>query len=235
MSQPTPEQPAPSQPAPAPAPAPAPPAQPQPAERPEGITDEVWNALGDPGRAALASERDARQAAERALAAARARPAPPKNPAAPAPAPSPPAAPAAQPDPAPAAGAPDIAKIVQDAVAAAMKPLQDAEIQRQGEVAAERIADTVLAAAKTRLVDPTDALSQVDLASVTDGAGGADPAKITAALDDLLLRKPHLGLGQREGQPGTGATPAPAAAIDDQVKGILARMQGAAGIRVPSS
>lgn len=234
MSQSIPEPVVPAQPAPVAAPATAPaaaqPAQPQAVERPEGVTDEVWNALGDPGRSALASEREARQAAERALAAARARPAPPKNPATPAAPASPPA-----PQVDPAAGGADIAKIVQDAVLAAMKPLQDAETERQGQAAAERIADTVLVAAKTRLVDPTDALSQIDLTSITDGAGGADPTKIATALDDLIKRKPHLGLGPREGQPGVGATAAPAASVDDQVKTILARMQGAAGIRIPSS
>ena len=50
-----------------------------PIERPEGVTEEEWEALGDPGKKAIAREREARVQAERERDAARARPAPPKK------------------------------------------------------------------------------------------------------------------------------------------------------------
>lgn len=209
---------------------PSPDTPPTAPQRPEGVSEEEWNALGDPGKAAIVREREARVKAERERDAARARPTPPKNQPTPTPpAPTPPA-PAPQP-PAPANQPGDIATIVQQAVAAAIKPFQDAETQRQAEAAAGKVTDAVLTAAKDRFVDPADALAGIDLTTITDGNGGADPAKITTALDDLLKRKPYLGLGPRTAQPGFGAQPPAPANTDEQVKAILARMQTSAGIR----
>jgi hypothetical protein len=194
-------------------------------ERPDGVTDAEWAALGDPGKAALVRERGRATAAEQALAAARTGPKPP------APQPPAPAAPAADPK-----GDPDLATLVQQAVTAALQPLQDATAQREAEQAATAIRDAVNTAAVERFHDPTDALTQVDLASLTDGTGRPDPQKITAALDALLIRKPHLGRpvdDRRRAAPGTpvGATPGSTAPLDDRVKATLARMQSGSGVK----
>lgn len=208
-----------------------PPADPPPVERPDGVTEDEWNALGDPGRNALIREREARQAAERQLAASRARPAPPK--------PAEPPAPAAPPKPAdpPAPGdAPDIAALIEQAVNAAVKPFVDREAQRDAESAAEKVTRSVLDAAKDRLHDATDALTGIDLTTVVNDQGVADTAKVTEALDDLIKRKPHLAKGpERIAPPGIGGG-APANATDaEKVKAVLADMQKATGVRLPST
>jgi hypothetical protein len=198
-------------------------------ERPDGVTDAEWAALGDPGKAAIVRERARATAAEQALAAARTTPKPPApQPQAPAP-----AAPAAGPK---GDGQPDLAALVQQAVSAAIAPLQEATAQREAEQAATAIRDAVSTSAAERFHDPTDALTQVDLASLTDGTGRPDPQKITAALDALLLRKPHLGKpvdDRRRAAPGTpvGATPGSTAPLDDRVKATLARMQSGSGVK----
>jgi len=214
---------------PAPAPVPAPPAPPAPpAERPDGVSEAEWNALGDPGRTALTREREARRTAEQALAAARSTP--PAPPAPPAP-PKAPVDPPKGPD-----GQPDIAAIVQQAVAAAIQPFQDRDAQREADAAAASIRDAVTTAAVTRFHDATDALAQVDLTQLTDGTGRPDQQKITTALDDLLTRKPHLGKVvdyRRQSPEGTpiGSSPGHPAPLDDRVKASLARMQQASGVK----
>lgn len=207
--------------------APQPGQEPDPAERPDGVSDEEWQALGDPGRTALTRERERAQAAERALAAARAaRPAPPKKDDPPKP---------AEPQEKKATSEPDIAKIVQEAVAAAVKPFAEKDAQREAEKAAEAIADTVLETARDQFHDPTDALASIDLTQVTDGNGRADQDKIDTAIKDLLARKPHLGKapdGRRHAPPGSPAgASAPAAPLDTRVKETLARMQAQTGIK----
>lgn len=210
-----------------PAPAPAPPA-PQPPERPDGVTEDEWNALGDPGRAALTREREARQAAERALAASRAKPAPPKKDP---PAPQPPA-----PKDEPKTGEVDVAAIVQQAVAAAIKPFTDAEERRQVETAAERVRSTVVEAAKSRLHDATDALANIDLAGVVNDQGTADPDKVKTALDDLITRKPHLAkTTERVAPPGIGGGVPAGATEAEKVRAALADMQRATGVRIPAA
>lgn len=215
---------APDDPLPANPPANDPPAAP---ERPDGVTEDEWNALGDPGRAAIVREREARQAAERALAASRARPAPPKPADPPKPTPPKPADP-----PKPDTG-PDIAAIVQQAVEAAVKPFAEREERRDAEAAAKKVTDTVLAAAKDRLHDATDALTNVDLTTVVNEQGLADADKVKAALDDLIKRKPHLAKSTaRIAPPGIGGG-APANATDaEKVKAVLADMQRATGVRM---
>lgn len=200
-----------------------------PPERPEGVSEEEWSALGDPGRTALTRERHARQEAERALQAARARPAPPKTP---------PAAPKGDEKPSGSDGSgdqPDVAALVQQAVEAAIKPFQEREQQREADQAAGVIRDAVLKAAGGRLHDATDALS-IDLTTVTDGNGGPDADKIKAALDKLAADKPHLVKpGTRFAQqPGVGES-APADSVDEQVKASLARMQTSSGVRIPQN
>jgi hypothetical protein len=120
----------PNQPTPAPAPpapSPTPPAAP---EKPDGVTDAEWAALGDPGKSALVRERQRAQAAETALAAARAgQPQPPK-PAPPKPADPPPKGPDGQ---------PDIAAMIQQAVQAAVNPLLERDATREAVEAAEKV------------------------------------------------------------------------------------------------
>lgn len=58
------------------------------------------------------------------------------------------------------------------------------------------------AAATGRLADPSDLAFSDDL---LDGDGLVDPAKVTAAVDDLLTRKPHLASRRPSGAVDQGA------------------------------
>ena len=91
-------------------------------------------------------------------------------------------------------------------------------------------------AAAPRLHDPSDALAQIDVAGLTDGSGRPDDTKITAALDDLLKRTPHLAkpVDDRRRAPagaplGGGQIGRPLA---DRVKDALAQMQAATGVKL---
>lgn len=197
-------------------------------ERPDDIPEDTWNALGDPGKQALAREREARQTAERALAVARAKPAPPKPKAGPAPKPNDP--------PKPKDDAPDFAALIQQAVEAAVKPFTDREEQRATEAAADKVRQTVLDAAKPRLHDATDALSNIDLVGVVNEQGQADPDKLKTALDDLVTRKPHLAKTPVRTAPVGIGGGGPANQTDgEKVKAVLADMQKATGVRPPAA
>lgn len=194
---------------------------------PDGVSEHEWSALGEPGRAAILREREARQAAERALAAARARPTPPAKKAA--------SAASSQAQDKPAKNEPDVTAIVQQAVEAALKPFQEREAQRDAEQAASRVRDAVLEAAKPLLHDASDALAAIDLTTVIDEQGRADASKVDAALKDLTTRKPHLAKYGRQAPVGIGGG-GPAALTDaDKVKAILADMQRATGVRTPTA
>lgn len=202
--------------------------QPAP-ERPDGVSEEEWNALGDPGKAALQRERQARADAEQKLAdAMKPKPTPPT-----------PAAPASKkddPEPKPGDDQPDIAALIQQAVQAAVAPFQQEQQQWQAEQAAARIREQITGAASGRFHDPTDVLAQVDVSNLTDGNGAPDAAKIAAALDDLAQRKPHLVRPQyapRTAAAGAafGGGQATQQTLDDRVKESLARMQQSSGIR----
>ena len=201
-----------------------------PPARPDDVPETEWDALGDPGRALIVRERDARRAAERALAAARARPAPPKQPAA-----DTSKAGTGDPKTPSVPEGTDLAQIINDAVAAAVKPFADRDAQRDADAAAQAITSTVLKAAETKFVDPTDALSGIDLTKVTDGNGAADDEKVAAELDALLVRKPHLGKvidPRRQAPPGSAAGAGGSAVpLETRVQETLAQMQAAAGIR----
>jgi hypothetical protein len=204
---------------------PAAPAAAPEVERPDGVSDAEWAALGDPGKAALVRMKQRMSAAEQALAAVRQRPTQP-----PAPQPEPPKA-----DGKGSGDQPDIAALISQAVAAAMAPMIQQQQATAAEQAAQRVRDGILDAAKDRLLDPTDALAHVDLTSLTDGNGGLDAAKLTAAIDNLVQRKPHLARPidtTRRALPGSGHGPSVPAvgSYDDQVKARLARMREAAGI-----
>lgn len=200
-----------------------------PPERPEGVSEEEWDALQDTGKRALVREREARQAAERERdEAKRTVTAPPK--------PTPPAKPAGQGGQQPSGGqqqgtdGADLAQVIADAVKAAVAPIQQAQSDWLAQRAAESVRDEVLAAARGRFHDPSDALT-IDLTKVvTDGR--ADKTKISAELDDLLTRKPYLGADPRRRAEGpVGATPPSPKSEDEAVKTALAAMQAAAGIK----
>lgn len=205
-----------------------------PPERPDGVSEVEWNALGDPGRAALTREREARQAAERALAASRARPNPPGGPAAKTPEPKPADAPKVPEPPKP--GEVDVAAIVKQAVEAAVAPFREAEERRQTETAAERVRAAVLDAAKPVLHDATDALTGIDLAGVVNDQGVADTDKVKSALEDLVKRKPHLAKAPQRVAPNGIGGGGPVGATDaEKVKAVLADMQRSTGVRLPAS
>lgn len=199
-------------------------------QRPDGVSETEWTALGDPGKTALVRERERAHAAERALAAARQAPKPAvKDEPKPDPKPDP------QQQSQQQTQQPDLAKLIADGITAAMKPLLDRDQQREAATAAERIRDRVEELAKERFHDASDALAQVDLTTVTDGSGKADDAKVTTALEDLLKRKPHLGKpvdDRRRAAGGSGGGGPSAAPLDDRVKDTLAQMQAAAGLPV---
>jgi len=218
------------------APAPTPPAGGPAPQRPDGVSEAEWAALGDPGKAAIVRERERATTAERQLAEARRQ----QTPAAPTPQPPPaaqPTAPAQHPQP----GQPqDTQSQIAAAVQAALQPFVAAQQQRDATEAAGRIRDAVSAAAAERFHDVGDALAHLDLTQVTDGAGGVDAAKVAAALDTLLTAKPYLGkpLDPRRrvaaGVPlgATGATPV---SLEDRTKSVLAQMQASAGIKLAGS
>jgi hypothetical protein len=207
-------------PAPQPAPVPAPPPPPAPAQddRPDGVSEGEWAALGDPGRTALRRERQARVEAERQLRAATA--------AQPQPAPAPPPGRHAAPS-----GDPDIASLIRDAVTAAVAPLQERFAAQDQASAAQMIQERAAAV----LADPRDA-ALLDPARIsTDGR--PDPARIDAELAALVRDRPHLvrrpAFGTTIAPPQTGAFPSaqgytgPAAPTEaDQRKHVRALMDG---------
>lgn len=199
-----------------------PPADPQ---RPDGITEEVWDALGDPGRRAIVQERQARQKAEHDLAAARARPAPPKP------------KDQSSVDPPKPKDQPDIAALVQQAVSAAVKPLQDQWDEQAAQGKAEKVMEAVRKAAEDVLHDSSDALGLIDLTTVVDDHGAADPAKVKTALEDLVKAKPHLAKPvTRYAPPGIGGGRGESSAPEgDRVKAHLAAFQRVTGAKQPAS
>ena len=196
-------------------------------EQPDGVSDVEWQALGDPGKTALVRERVRATNAERDLAALRAAQKPKPSP------------PAPKPDPAPEAPkADDMAALITAAVEAAVAPLRQAQETRDAQDAARAVVDAVAAAAEGRFIDPSDALT-IDLQTVVGDDGKADAGKVKTALDDLLKAKPHLAkpAGDTRRRPGTDAMLGgqPNASEGDRVKQALARMQTAAGIKLPAA
>lgn len=204
-----------------------------PPERPEDVSEEEWEALGDPGKQAIVRvrvERDQARSekaeAERKLKAPHARPTPPKTEP-----PKPPKPPAST----TTGDQPDLAALIKDAVDAAVKPFAEAEQRRADEAAASKVRTAVLDAAKAKMQDATDAL-QIDLASVLDDNGAADPSKVAKAIDDLLAAKPHLAKSDtRYAPPGIGGGAPAGGDTKDRVAGILSQMQRSTGVRVPTT
>lgn len=210
--------------------------EPVPSTPPEGVSEEEWNALGDPGKKAIVRERKAREDAERRLAARP--PAPAPQPPAPAPGPPAPQPPAPAPSATPGQpGGQDLAKLISDAVAAAVAPFEQREQQRAAATAAQQVQDAVVTAARTHLHDPTDALANIDLTKVVGEDGAADTEKIGVELDELLKRKPHLAKDTRRiAAPGVGPTVGGAQTpMKEQVQSVLADMQRSTGVRLPSN
>lgn len=209
-----------------------PPAEPPALERPADIAEDEWATLGDPGKRAIVRERQRAEAAERALAASRQRPTPPKT--------QPPKLDDKTDPPKPPAKTDDIdiEAIVTRAVEAAVKPFAEREQQRDAEAAAGKVRDTVLDAAKPLLHDATDALAGIDLASIVDEQGKADAGKLKTALEGLIKRKPHLAkptTNPRTAPPGIGGGGPVAATDAEKVKAVLADMQRATGARLPQN
>lgn len=186
-------------------------------ERPSGVSEEEWDALGDPGKRALNRERAAREQAERDLVAARSAERLGQKP--------------SEADVEPV----DINAIITQAVAAAIQPFQKAEEDRAAREAQGALAAKVRAAAKERLHDDGDALAHLDLDKLaTDGQ--PDDTKIAAALDELVQAKPHLAKPADDrrrfdpSQPiGGGQHSADAA---EKVREALDRMKAATGIKL---
>lgn len=189
-------------------------------ERPSGVSEEEWDALGDPGKRALNRERAAREQAERDLVAARS------------------AERLGQKPEEVEAEPVDINAIITQAVAAAIQPFQKAEEGRAAREAQGALAEKVRAAAKERLHDDGDALAHLDLAKLaTDGQ--PDDTKIAAALDELVQAKPYLAKPADDrrrfdpSQPiGGGRHSADAA---EKVQEALDRMKAATGIKLAES
>lgn len=203
-----------------------PPPEPQ---QPEGVTDEEWAALGDPGKRAIVRERERATKAEADLAAARApKPAPPKVT-------PPPATPPAN----PAGGdATDIEAIVKQAIAAAIAPLQQAQQQRDAADAARLVSDAITTAATGRMHDASDALANIDPAAVVDANGRPDAAKIAAAIDEVGKAKPYLMRTDRrfpaEGHM-LGGPSAPVVSEEARVAAAAVKMANAAGVKAPKA
>lgn len=208
-----------------PVPPPAPPAPPAPSpaavQRPDGVSEAEWTALGDPGKTALVRERERANAAERALAAARSSQ-PPKQESKK----DEPKDPPKDPD---KNETPDFAALMKKAVDEAMAPMLQRDQEREAAQAAERVFEEVQKVAKERFHDPTDALVQVDTTKLIDDSGKPDKAKITTALDDLLKRKPHLGRAvddRRRAAPGSPlGGGVPTGSLEDRKKAYLDLMK----------
>jgi hypothetical protein len=187
-------------------------------EPPEGVSKEEWDALGDPGKRALIRERTARQEAERKVAAAHARPTPPPG--------TKPALTTPE--------QPDLAKMIADAVAAATKPLIEAE-ERRTQQEQGAVVEKVIRDAATGFHDPSDAVANIDRTKIlVDGV--VDTDKLAAELATLGTSKPHLirdprrfapaGAGGQQGDPAKTAD-AKAAEIGQQMSTALGFKVGA--------
>lgn len=194
-------------------------------ERPSGVSEEEWDALGDPGKRAIVRERERAERAERALVTAR----------------------SAErigltPDPAESQQGGekiDIADVIAQAVAAAVAPFEQERTQRRQSEEQALITDAIRKAAEPRFHDAQDALLRVDATTVVGADGQPDPTKITAALDGLMAASPHLAKPvdtRRHYDPSNpvGGTQPPADAAE-KVKEALDRMKAATGIKLAES
>jgi len=209
-----------------------PPNQPDITTRPEGVAQDEWDALADPGKRAVvrertaraeaetarASEKQAREAAEQALAAAKA--AGTKT--------DPPKGGGQTGDPG------DVAEQIRLGIETAMAPYRERDQQREAAEAAQKVRDAVTQAAGERFHDAGDAVAQLDLTTLIDSQGRADTAKVDDALTKLLERKPYLGKAvdsRRRASDGSliGGSGGGTASLEDRVKAQLALMKNASG------
>ena len=192
-------------------------APPEP-QRPEGVSDDEWAALGDPGKRAIVRERAAREQAERDLVAAR-------------------SAERLGQKPAEATVEPvDINAIIQQAVTAAIQPFQQAQQERETEEAQRAIREEVRKVAEPRLHDVSDALVHLSLSDLSDASGKPDAEKIKAAVDSLVTARPYLARPvdtRRQYDPANPLGGAPGAVDSDaKVKQALDRMKAATGVKL---
>lgn len=75
---------------------------------------------------------------------------------------------------------------------------QGARTELGSQLTSLRVELAVLKSEDTKkLADPDDLLVNVTVDDITDGNGHVDPKALTAAIDDLLTRKPHLAATAR--------------------------------------
>lgn len=214
-------------------------------QRPDGISETEWSALGDPGRTAIVRERAARQDADRrandlqrSLQQATAhqtqqqthqaqhtqqQPGQQQE--------------QTQQQPGQQPGPQDLQQMIAAAVQAAFQPFTQQQQQAAADRAATQLREAVTTAAQERFHDAGDALGHLKLAELTDASGAADPAKVTAALDKLLETKPYLGKPvdpRRRAAAGSlvgagGATSS--GTVEERASATLARMQRSAGVK----
>ncbi|MCU1590653.1 MAG: hypothetical protein JWP11_1909 [Frankiales bacterium] len=207
-------------------------------QKPDDVTQEEWDALGDPGRRALDRVRRARSEAERARDAAVADKAKADQAAADAQAELEKAKkePPKKEDP-PA----DVAAQIQTAVAAALENVTKTYTEQIDQLRAERAAEQLTAQAQRVaadvLVDPTLVGTFVDLRTVVNPQGQLDEQALRDNLATLVEQRTYLKRPEQAPAPGAnpfgghpgGARPAPdKATFDARVAEQLdmARQQG---------
>lgn len=168
---------------------------PEPAPEPSGATppEPKPDTLGPAGEKALAEERSARKAAEKAAKDA-----------------------AAELDKLRKQGMSDQEKAIAEAVDAARK-------EERVNSSAARIRSDIRAAAGTKLADPADAVAHLategDLNRFLTEDGEVDTKAVSSAIDDLLKAKPYLAAQAKPGAlPGGGAKPANGSSGNDWLR-----------------
>lgn len=148
--------------------------------------------LGDPGKKALEEERRARKRAEKEAKEAA---------------------------DALAAIQAESASESEKAIAAARKEGESEATQKANK---RVIRSEVKAAAASKLQDPNDAVSMLDLGQFeVDADGNVDESAISAAIDELVTQKPYLAVGARPAPTGNGDggahPPAPKVTLQQQI------------------
>ena len=169
------------------------------ASRPEGITDEEWAALGDPGKRAIERERRANREAQRVLEQTRRELAEARKPATQQHSDDKGKGSENNPD---KAEQPDVAAIVEQAVAAALRPFQE----QQAATAAQRVQDRAQSLAAALLHNAADAVSFLELSKMVTATGDPDEQAIRDGLAQLVEDRPYLAkpTDGRRAAPGSG-------------------------------
>lgn len=193
----------------------------QDGQRPDGVSEEEWAALGDPGRRALERERrtarEERRTRERLEQQLRERDQQQQNP----PAPPAPETPGKGGKP----GDTDVQALIDRAVQAALRPV----LEQQAATAAERIRDRAQAIAAQVLHNPADAAVHLDLTTMVTASGDPDEQAIRDGLARLIedrpyLAKPRDGRRAAEGS-GQGAGSSTSQTLQQRTQAVLERMK----------